>query len=92
MQAASHEAMEASIAVCLQKSGSLGAGERDGDSAAISEEGSMQPVAQMRSGSGSGLGGPLQMTNVQVELAQEIASYMKAAHSDSDQVEISEPS
>ena len=93
MQAASHEAMEASIAVCLQKSGSGAAAERDADSAVISDYGAAKRVAQIpsRSASGSGAGCPLQMTNVQVELAQEIASYMKATHSDRDQVARSRP-
>lgn len=88
MQAASHEAMEASIAVCLQKAGAGGSsvgGDREGDSAGITaEEGPKRPLPQICAGSGAG--GPLQMTNVQVELSQEIASYMKATRSDIDQV------
>lgn len=89
MQAASQEAMDASIAACIQKTCMGGMScSGDADSAALggTEEASKQLVANINSSSGPG--GPLQMTNVQVELAQEIASYMKATHSDTDQVRL----
>lgn len=63
-------------------------GEQEGDTAPSieggSEDASKRPLANVNSGSATG--GPLQMTNVQVELAQEIALYMKATRGDTDQV------
>lgn len=77
MQWASSEAIESSIAHLINSKADPGtpSGSRSDHGGDLESSSVMLPATA----------GPLQMTNQQVELAQEIAAYLKASHSNEGQ-------